>query len=96
MVKANLAVAGRPGFLVYNVGTGQETSVVELYHELERALGLVVEPRFGPAQSGEQLRSSIDSRRLRSDLGLGPPVSLAAGFRRTAEWFRRRRQVDRA
>ncbi len=95
VVKANLAVAGRPGFLVYNVGTGQETSVVELYHELERALGLEVEPRFAPAKSGEQLRSSIDSRRLRCDLGLGPPVSLGAGFRRTADWFRRRRRAHR-
>ena len=29
-------------------------------------------------------------RRLLSDLGLGEPLSLAEGFRRTAEWFRRR------
>ena len=88
VVRANLAVVGRPGFVVYNVGTGRETSVVELYRELLRATGLDVEPRFGPPQPGEQRRSSIDPRRLLSDVGLGEPLSLAEGFRRTAEWFR--------
>jgi len=90
VVRANLAAAGQPGFSTYNVGTGRETSVVELYRELVRALGLEVEPRHGPAKSGEQRRSVIDPGRLLADFDLPHPLSLRDGFARTAEWFRRR------
>ncbi|MEM7350441.1 MAG: NAD-dependent epimerase/dehydratase family protein [Acidobacteriota bacterium] len=87
VVRANLAAAGKPGFHIYNVGTGTETSVVQLYDQLRQALDLDLEPDFGPAKPGEQSRSSIDSSRLRSELSLGAPLDLAAGFQRTADWF---------
>jgi UDP-glucose 4-epimerase len=88
VVAANLAAAGRPGFHVYNVGTGRETSVVELTRELGVAVGVELAPRFGPPRPGEQRRSAIDGRRATRELGLAPPLSLADGLRRTAAWFR--------
>jgi UDP-glucose 4-epimerase len=96
VVRANLAAVGRRGFLTYNVGTGVETSVVELYRELARAVGVDVEPRFGPGKPGEQRRSSIDSRRLLDELGVPEPLSLATGFARTATWFRSRASASEA
>ena len=90
VVAANLAAAGRPGYLVYNVGTGIETSVVALYRELARAAGSALEPRHGPPRPGEQRRSAIDASRARRELGLGPPLPLAEGLARTAAWFRER------
>ena len=88
VVRANLAVVGRPGFNVYNVGTGVETTVVELYDELARAVGSPLKARHGPGKPGEQRRSVIDASRLRRDLGVPPPLSLAEGLERTASWFR--------
>ncbi len=90
VVRANLAVVGQPGFRIYNVGTGVETSVVALYDELRKALDLDLEPGFGPAQPGEQSRSSIDPARLLGELGIEPPIDLSKGFRRTAAWFAER------
>lgn len=90
VVRANLAAAGRPGFHVYNVGTGQETSVVGLYGELTRALGLEVEAEYGPAKAGEQRRSVIDPGRSQRDLQVPEPLPLAEGFGRTARWFQAR------
>ncbi len=90
VVKANLAATGRKGFATYNVGTGIESSVVDLYHELKRALGLDIEPEFGPAAAGEQRRSSIDPSRLHAELGVDAPLTLAEGFKRTAAWFEAR------
>jgi UDP-glucose 4-epimerase len=90
VVAANLAAGGRPGYLVYNVGTGVETSVVTLYRELARALGSDLEPAHGPPRPGEQRRSSIDASRARRELGLGEPLPLAEGLARTAAWFRAR------
>jgi UDP-glucose 4-epimerase len=88
VVRANLAVVGKPGFHVYNVGTGVETTVVELYDELARAVGSPLKASHGPGKPGEQRRSVIDAGRLRRELGVPAPLSLADGLARTAAWFR--------
>lgn len=90
VVRANLAVLGRPGFQIYNVGTGDETSVVDLYRELRQAAGADhLEAAHGPAKPGEQRRSCIDAGRIQKELGLHAPLSLAEGLQQTASWFRK-------
>jgi UDP-glucose 4-epimerase len=96
VVRANLAVADFRGFGTFNVGTGRETSVVDLCEKLRRALGVEIEPRFGPAQPGEQRRSSIDPARLAAAFGLPPPLDLDTGLGLTAAWFRRAREEKSA
>jgi UDP-glucose 4-epimerase len=88
VVRANLAAAGRLGFHIYNVGTGIETTVLDLYRALARAAGSTQAPVHGPAKPGEQQRSVIDGRLIRRELGLPQPLSLAEGLTRTAAWFR--------
>jgi UDP-glucose 4-epimerase len=93
VVRANLAAASLPegsGFRVYNVGTGVETTVVELQRRLADALGIDAPPRHGPAKPGEQRRSSVDPSRGRAELELPELLALADGLARTAEWFRAR------
>lgn len=90
VVRANLLASGRPGFHVYNVGTGVETSVVTLYQELARAVGSGLEAEHGPAKPGEQQRSVVDAGLIRSELGWPEPLALRQGLERTAAWFRER------
>ncbi|HEX3128523.1 MAG TPA: NAD-dependent epimerase/dehydratase family protein [Thermoanaerobaculia bacterium] len=93
VVKANLlaaGTAGKPGFHIYNVGTGVETSVVALYRELARAVGTNLEAKHGPAKPGEQQRSVVDARLIKSELGWPEPLPLRQGLERTAAWFRER------
>ncbi len=90
VVRANVAAAGRPGYHVYNVGTGVETSVVDLYQEIARSLGSHLQARHGPAKPGEQQRSVVDGSLGRRELGLPPPIPLSEGLARTAAWFRER------
>jgi len=96
VVRANLALLGRPGFHVYNVGTGIETSVVDLYRGIARAAGSDREAKHGPGKPGEQQRSAVDASRLRRDFGLPDPLPLAAGLDRTAAWFRAHASVPAA
>jgi UDP-glucose 4-epimerase len=71
----------------YNVGTGIETSVNELYEILREASGRDLQPAHGPAKQGEQLRSSVNPTAAARILGWRPETNLAAGLKRTLSFF---------
>jgi UDP-glucose 4-epimerase len=77
-----------------NVGTGRETSVVELAKVLARSTGAKSTVRHGPGKPGEQRRSSVDSAAAHAALGWRPRVSLEDGLAGTAVWFRDRRRAS--
>ena len=91
VVAANAAVIEREELSgAFNVGTGVETSVVELHALMASELGIATPPRHAPGKAGEQMRSVLDGSRLRSIASLPEPVPLSEGMRRTLEWFRSR------
>jgi UDP-glucose 4-epimerase len=78
--------SGRPG--TYNVGTGTETSVLELLDSLERAAATAADRKFEPLRKGELRASALDSSRIREELGWEPEVSVDEGLARTFAWYR--------
>ena len=84
VVAANLRAAelGVGGSI--NIGTGLETSVLDLV-EAFRGLdgGEAFAPVHAPARQGEVLRSCLDASRARELLGWAPQVGLADGLQRT-------------
>lgn len=86
-VRAALAAAGHAGG-VFNVGTGHETSVVELFAACRRVTGVEVEASFAPARPGELLRSVLDPELAAAELGLRAVTSLDDGLRATWDWIR--------
>ena len=88
VVRANLAVIGLPGFRTYNVGTGIETDVNELFEQIRTAVGIGPPADHGPAQAGEQLRSCITSGLIESELGLRIGTPFDQGIQLTADWFK--------
>ena len=88
VVRANMAASELNTDGVYNVGTGVETSVNELYAAICDALGIHAVARHAPAKAGEQIRSVLDGSKLRKLAGLPEPVTLQEGLRRTVEWLR--------
>jgi UDP-glucose 4-epimerase len=86
VVRATLASQAVDGG-VFNVGTGRETSVVELLDLCVRVAGKDVEPEFEPARPGELQRSVLDPGRAVDELGWRPERSLEEGLRETWEWF---------
>jgi UDP-glucose 4-epimerase len=74
-----------PGARV-NIGTGVETSVLELYTALREVSGLGGEPEFAPARPGELARIALDSAEAGRVLGWRPRVGLADGLARTWSW----------
>jgi UDP-glucose 4-epimerase len=82
--------AGVVSIFSCNIGTGQETSVLELYTKIAQAAGGDADPRYAPARAGELHRSSLDPSRASMHLGWEPWTPLEEGLRRTLNWFRLR------
>ncbi len=87
VARANLAALGREGFHTYNVGTGVETSVNELYDCLRRVRGGGPGPEYLPARPGEQERSAISPSKIGRELGVKIETGLEEGLALTNQWF---------
>ncbi len=88
VVRANMLASDRAGFQVYNIGTGRETDVNQIFHGIREAVGSACPERHGSAKKGEQRRSVLSSARIQKALGWKPAVTLEDGLRRTVEYFR--------
>jgi UDP-glucose 4-epimerase len=88
VVQANLRVleTRTPG--TYNIGTGVEATVNQVYGILARETGVTAAPEYAPGRPGEQRRSALDAQHAARILGWRPSVSLEEGLRRTVEAFR--------
>lgn len=90
VVAANEAALRAEGNGVYNIGTGIQTSVLEIVAGLNAILGTHFEPEFADFRPGEVERIALDAIRAERELGWRPTVSFDDGLRLTAEWFRER------
>jgi UDP-glucose 4-epimerase len=74
---------------VFNVGTGRETSVVELYELCARVAGSDIPAEQAQARLGELQRSFLDPTRAATELGFTAMVELEDGLRATWDWIRK-------
>jgi UDP-glucose 4-epimerase len=89
VVDAFVRAASRGGGLICNIGTGQETSVNQLYRTMAEQAGVEAAPVLAPLRPGELLRSSLDIERAAIQLGWRPWTTLADGSRAVLEFVRR-------
>jgi UDP-glucose 4-epimerase len=82
VVAATLAASDAPAG-VYNIGTGIETSVLDLAAACKRASGIDAEIVFDPPRLGELARSVLDSSRAAAALGFRPATTLDDGLAAT-------------
>jgi UDP-glucose 4-epimerase len=69
---------------VFNVGTGTETSIVDLYTLCAEAAGMEPRPpRFAPERPGDLRRSVLDASRAGRELGWRAETTLANGLAQT-------------
>jgi UDP-glucose 4-epimerase len=90
VVQANLlaALAKDAAGQVFNVGSGQALSLLDLLAALNRTLGTKIEPLFQPARAGDVRDSLADITRARQVLGYTPSATLEEGLQRTVEFYR--------
>src|SRR5262245_1544338 len=86
VVDAVLAAAGHRGGGVFNVGTGRETSVLELHHACAEVAGSNTMPSLEPARLGDVRRSALDVTAAERELGWRATTPLVDGLRATWDW----------
>ena len=70
----------------FNVGTGRESSVLDVVRGLAPAARANFEPEMAPPRPGELERSCLDVSRARDELGFSARTELADGLQRTLAW----------
>jgi UDP-glucose 4-epimerase len=72
---------------VFNVGTGRETSVVDLLAAIQQVTGTEAEPELADPRAGELQRSVLDVGRVERELGWRARHDLGGGLAKTWEWI---------
>jgi UDP-glucose 4-epimerase len=88
VVKANLLGLNDEASNVYNIGTGIETDVNQLFQYINNITKAGKEEKHGPAAAGEQLRSVITSDKLFNKFGWRPSTKLEDGLKVTVDFFK--------
>jgi UDP-glucose 4-epimerase len=87
VVEALMVTLGEDVQGIFNVGTGQETTVNEVYGIIKELTKSSCKDLFGAAKKGEQFRSVLDVMKLRERFDWDPRVSLAEGLKMTVDFF---------
>ncbi len=76
---------------IFNVGTGVETSVNEMFTQLKKMTNSTCHAIHGPAKKGEQMRSVLDASKLEKETEWAPNVFLSEGLNETVTFFQQQK-----
>jgi UDP-glucose 4-epimerase len=87
VAKANVAALTAEYVGALNIGTGIETSTLQVYEKVVKALGKDFPAEHGPERPGEQVTSVLSYQKAQSVLGWQPTVAFDEGVAQVAEWY---------
>lgn len=91
VIEANLKACLAPSQAAgeaFNIGAGGREYLIDVYHELCRALGKDVEPVFGPERAGDIRDSNADISKARELIGYDPEYDFARGIDLAIDWYK--------
>ena len=72
----------------YNIAYGGREYLIDIYHGLTKALGVEIEPNFGPDRAGDIKHSNADISKARELLGYDPDWDFQRGIQAAIAWYR--------
>ena len=88
VARANiLALENMDKIGIYNVGTSIETSVNDLFKEINKNFDNKYKQVHGPAKLGEQKTSCLNYEKIKKDMNFMPETDFSEGIRETYKWF---------
>jgi UDP-glucose 4-epimerase len=88
VVRANILAMQRDAVGVFNIGSGDGTTILKLARAVMEIGRISREPVFEKPRPGDIRESVADISRARDVMGFRPRVHLADGLQETLEWFR--------
>ncbi len=91
VVDANWIAATHPNAAgdVFNVGCGRQTSLNQLFAEINEIAGTQLKPEYQPGRAGDVRHSVADISKAKRLLNYSPAVSLPEGLSRVLNWYRK-------
>ena len=86
-LKACLASSEAAGE-AYNIAYGGREYLIDIYYGLTKALGVDIEPNFGPDRKGDIKHSNADISKAKRLLGYDPDYSFQDGIKLAIEWYK--------
>lgn len=86
-LKACLASSSAAGE-AFNIAYGGREYLIDIYKRLAEALGVDIEPIYGPARAGDIKHSNADIKKAKEMLGYAPDWSFERGIRDAIEWYK--------
>lgn len=91
VIEANLKACCAPkeaAGQAYNIAYGGQVDLKQLFSVLVTALGLDIEPIFGPPRAGDVLHSNADISKARKLLGYDPDYGFEQGIQLAIDWYK--------
>ena len=91
VVQANLRACQAPSEAAgqaFNIAYGGREYLIDIYHSLCHALGVDIEPIFGPDRKGDIKHSNADISKARQLLGYEPTHDFGRGLHEAIAWYK--------
>lgn len=88
IVKANILALTIGEDDAFNLATGKETDVNQLFEEMARIIGFKQKPIYSEARPGELERNCLKITKAKNILGWQPAYALKDGLKETIDWFK--------
>ena len=91
VIEANLKACVAPSEAAgeaFNVAFGGREFLIDIYYKLTKALGVDIEPEFGPERPGDIKHSNADISKAKRILGYDPQWSFEKGIQAAIDWYK--------
>ncbi|MGN0579555.1 MAG: SDR family oxidoreductase [Ruminococcus sp.] len=91
VIEANLKACQAPHEVAghaFNIAYGGREYLIDIYYGLTKALGVDIEPNFGPERAGDIKHSNADISKARELLGYAPDYSFDDGIKLAIDWYK--------
>ena len=91
VIEANLKACLAPHEVsgqAFNIAYGGREYLIDIYYDLTKALGVEIEPYFGPERAGDIKHSNADISKAKALLGYEPDWNFERGIKAAIEWYK--------
>ena len=72
----------------FNIAYGGREYLIDIYYGLTQALGVDIEPIYGPDRKGDIKHSNADISKARKMLGYDPEYDFEKGIKLAIDWYK--------